>query len=448
MQIKNTVELEKEKISKVLLKLSVPAATGLFVMVLYNIVDTIFIGQGVGSLGIAGLAIVMPIQMLIGTMGQAIGIGGASIISRSLGEGNFDKVNRTFGNLIGLVILLSLVFVPTSYFYMDYVLYLFGAQSNILPFAKDYFVIVLLGTPFLSFLMMSNNVIRAEGNAKTPMYSMILSALLNTILDPIFIFTLDMGIKGAALATVISQFFAFVFVLWFYFSGQSIMKVKLKDFFLEASIVKEVFSLGASTLARQGAQSILSAILNHSLFVYGGELSVAVWGVLDRIIRLTIFPIIGLIQGSLVIIGFNYGAKKFRRVYDTLKISNNWAIIILIIGFLIIMVFAKTIISVFSNDPVLIEKGTHAARLVFMLMPLWGFQMIGASYFQAIGKALPAFVLTLSRQMLFLIPLVLVMPMFFGLDGLWYSFAISDLVSAVVTIIFLLPEIKLLRSKR
>lgn len=448
MQIKNTVELEKEKINKVLLKLSVPAATGLFVMVLYNIVDTIFIGQGVGSLGIAGLAIVMPIQMLIGTMGQAIGIGGASIISRNLGERNFNKVNRTFGNLISLVVLLSLFFVPLSYFYTDQVLYIFGAQSNILPFAKDYFLIVLLGTPFLSFLMMSNNVIRAEGNAKTPMYSMILSALLNTILDPIFIFSLDMGIKGAALATVISQFFAFVFVLRFYFSGHSIMRVKLKDFSLDLSIVKEVSFLGASTIARQGAQSILSAILNHSLFVYGGELSVAVWGVLDRIIRLTIFPIIGLIQGSLVIIGFNYGAKKFRRVYDTLKISNNWAIIILIIGFSIIMVFAKTIISVFSNDPVLIEKGAHAARLVFMLMPLWGFQMIGASYFQAIGKALPAFVLTLSRQMLFLIPLVLVMPMFFGLDGLWYSFPISDLVSAVVTILFLLPEVKLLRSKR
>ena len=414
--------LGKESIQKLLIKFSVPASVGLLVIVLYNIVDTIFVGRGVGTLGIAGLAVVLPFQMLIATIGQTIGIGGASIVSRNLGAKRYEIAYLTFGNLIALTGIVSVGFVVVGYLFVDKVLYIFGAQADILQYAKDYFTVTLVGAPFLAYAMMTNNVIRSEGDAKIPMITMILSALINVILDPIFIFGMDMGIKGAALATVIAQFIAFGYLVYYFIRGKSIIKLSTKYLRLEKAIVKEIFAIGSSTFARQGSQSIIAAILNHSLYKYGGQTSVAVFGILDRIIRFVFFPVIGIVQAVLSIIGYNYGAKLYGRVKETIIKSNLMALIVTLIGFTAIQLFPGTIISFFSNDPELIQEGTRALRIVFLLIPLAGIQIIGASYFQAIGKAKPAFILTISRQVLFLIPLILILPLFLQLDGLWVIF--------------------------
>ena len=443
----NTQSLGDDKINRLLIKLSFPAMIGMLSMALYNLVDTIFVGRGVGTLAIGALSIIMPLQMLIFALTQTLGIGGASLISRVLGEKDHQKADFAFGNLITLTLILSAAIMIIGYAFPKAVLFFFGAKGEIIPYALDYFLIILIGTPFLNYAMVLNTIIRAEGNAKTAMITMIIAAIINIILDPIFIFVLHMGVKGAAVASVISQVIAFIYIAVYFLRKKSSLHFYFKNLNLDKAITKEILAVGASSLGRHGAGSFIAALLNHVLFAYGGSLSIAVYGVINRILRVSFMPLMGLVQGFLPIAGFNYGAKKYRRLFDLLKISAGWAILTTNLIWITLMLFARNIIAVFSADAQLIEQGAHALRIIILVIPVLGFQLIGASYFQALGKALPSFILSLSRQIFFFLPLIFILPRYWGLDGVWFTFPIADLLSVILTAFLFIPEIQNLRKK-
>ncbi len=442
-----TLELGRAPIGKLLWKQSVPAAIGMMVMVLYNIVDTIYVGRGVGPLAIAGIAVVIPISMFIASIGMSLGIGGASIISRALGAGETSKANLTLGNLVSLTLMFSIGLMVAGYAFTNPLLTAFGAKGGILPLGREYFLVILGGTPFLAIAMMATNVIRGEGHARVAMLTMIFSAVLNMILDPIFIFGLKWGIAGAAWATVISQFLAFAYISWHFLLGNSSLSIRVKNLRLSRPIVKETFALGATSLARQASASVLVLVINNMAFLYGGELAVAIYGILNRVFMFIFFPLLGLVQGMLPIVGFNYGARSFIRVKQTLQKATLTATLIGITGFTFLMLGARQVVGIFTTDQALVEMSSHAIRLLVLAFPLMGIQVIGAAYFQAIGKALPAFILTISRQGLFLIPLALTLPYFFKLDGVWIAFPVSDVLSTTLTLLYLWPQWRRLSHK-
>ena len=435
-------ELGTESISRILVKMAVPASIGILVMSIYFIVDTIFVGRFVGPLGIAAITVVMPVTFLISSMGMAIGVGGASIISRALGAEKPDKACRTFGNMITLTFLMVLTLMVAGTMFTDTILRTFGANGNILEYAREYFNIILVGVPCLAFAMMSNNVMRAEGEPKMAMLTMMIPAVFNLILDPILIVGLDMGLRGAALATSISYYLSAGWAAYFFLSGRSELKIFLSSLKLKIKLVKEIFSIGGVTLARQGSISLLIIVLNQSLFAYGGEMAVAVYGIINRSMMFVNFPVLGITQGFLPIAGYNYGAEKWGRVRAIIKTSILSGTAIAFGLFMVIMIFANHIVALFTTDPHLLEHTPRAMRLAFLATPLITSQLIGSAYFQAIGKALPALFLTLTKQGFFLIPLVLTFPLYFGLDGIWYAFPVSDVLAASVTLWYLRREVR------
>ena len=437
-----STELGSLNIKELLIKQSVPAAIGILFMSINILIDTIFVGQWIGSLAIAAVSVVLPITFLISSLGMAIGIGGSSIISRALGANNRGKALKTFGNQIMMTLGLALISVIIGLFFSEEVLLLFGANGDIMIPAKEFFMPVLFGVPFLALSMMGNTVIRAEGKPKFAMIAMIIPAFSNVILDVVFIKFMNLGMFGAALATSISFFMCFVFILWF-FIFKSELRLDFKHFLLNINIVSEITSLGFVTFARQGVVAILSILLNHTLFIHGGEHSVAVYGIISRMLMFSLFPILGVTQGFIPVAGYNYGAKNYLRVSESISVSIKWAAGLATIIFMIIVIFAEPIVSVFTNDITIIEETPNALRIVFGASPIIAIQLIGAAYFQAAGKAIPALLLTLTKQGFFLIPLILILPNYYGIFGIWISFPIADVLATLVTGFFLRREMKL-----
>jgi putative MATE family efflux protein len=415
-------------------------------MSVYGIVDTIFVGRWVGAYGIGAITVVMPITFLISSIGMSIGVGGASIISRAFGENNDEKAYKVFGNQMLLTLILALSFVTLGYFYQDEILNAFGGKGEILQPARDYFGITLIGVPFLAWAMMSNNVIRAEGYPKMAMLTLLIPALTNIVLDPIFIIGFDMGIKGAAWATSISYITSALFTLWFFIKGNSNIKINISCIKPDSTIVKEIGAIGSVTLARQGAVSLLAVVLNNTLYYQGGEMALSAYGIASRMLMFANFPVLGITQGTVPILGYNYGAKLYGRVQELVALSMKAATIVASAIFIIIMSLTPYIVQAFTNDPVLIEQTIPALRLIFLATPLIAVNMIGGAYFQSIGKAVPALLLTLSKQGFFLIPLILILPKYFGLYGAWYAFPIADVGATLVTYIFLKRETRKLKG--
>ena len=433
--------LADERVGRLLVKLSTPAIVGMFVMALYNLVDTIFVGRGIGSLAIAGITIVFPIQMVVMAIAMMLGIGGASIISRSLGAGDYEKANKTFGNVLTMVIVFGLLMATLGNIFIDDLLQLFGATGNILPFARDYAQIILIGTIFFSFSMASNNIIRSEGRAKVAMTTMLISAILNIILDPIFIFGFGWGIRGVALATVLSQMTTVLYLIYYFSTGKSSLKIHVKDFILSKKIVIETFAIGSASFIRQISGSVLVVIMNNTLKIYGGDLSIAAFGIIHRLLMFVAMPIFGIAQGLQPITGFNYGAKRFDKVKRALSLSIKSATIVGFIGAIILIVFPDKLLSVFTRDQELLAIGCRALRIYIFALPLFGFQVVGTTLFQSIGKAKQALWLTVSRQ-LAMIALILTLSRIFYLDGVWFSFPIVDFLFFFVTLAFYLPQMR------
>ena len=429
--------LGSEPIGKLLIKQSVPAGIGFLVMSINSIVDTIFVGHFVGSIGIAAIAVVMPISFFISSIGLAIGIGGASIISRTLGAGNPERAGKTFGTQMVMTLGASLVLLVAGYIFQESVLSAFGGKGTILVPAKVYFNVILFGTPFLAWAMMSNNVIRAEGKPRIAMMAMVLPAIINIILDPILIIGFNMGLYGAAWATTIAYIVSAAYIVIYFLRGKSEIQFKKKYMILDAPIAGEIFSIGGLSLVRQGSVTLLIAILNQTLFKYGGETGVAIYGIIARMMMFSLFPVMGVVQGFMPIAGYNYGAKSYIRVTETVIKAVKYGTGVALLVFTLIILFPTAIVKIFTTDEMLIRLAPRALVLVFMAIPLITMQLIGSAYFQAIGKPLPALLLTLLKQGIFLIPLVLILPYYFDLNGVWYSFPIADILSTLITVIFL-----------
>jgi len=434
-------ELGTQDIKKLLIKQAVPASIGILFMSVNILIDTIFVGQWIGSLAIAAVTVVLPITFLISSLGMAIGAGGGSVLSRALGSGDKEKALFTFGNQVMMTFLLASVFVVLGLFFSDEMLILFGAKGAIMQPAKEFFIPIIISVPFLALCMMGNNIIRAEGKAKFAMFAMIIPAFVNIALDIFFIKYLDLGIFGAALATAISYFTCFLFLLWF-FVFKSELKLKIQHFKFIFPIVKEITELSFVTFSRQGVVAILAIILNHTLYTYGGEHSVAIYGIISRMLMFALFPILGITQGFLPIAGYNYGAENYERVKETVSLSIKYGAILASLIFIIILVFAKPIAAIFTTDPLIIDQTPEALRWVFAASPIIAIQLIGAAYFQAVGKARKALLLTLSKQGFFLIPLVLILPNYLGVFGVWIAFPIADVLSTILTGYYLKKEIK------
>jgi len=434
-------ELGTENIGKLIIKQAVPATIGILVMSINMIVDTIFVGQWIGVLAIAAITVVLPIAFLISSIGMGIGIGGSSIISRALGANNPDKAFLTFGNQICLTLILAVIFVFLGNFFSVPILNLFGAKGAILPIASDYFAVIIYGVPFLAFAMMGNPVIRAEGKPKFAMYAMMVPAVLNIILDIIFIKIFDWGMTGAGLATSISFASCGLYILYFFLSKKSELKIIPKNFALNLSIVKEIIALGGVSIVRQGAISILMIVLNYSLFTYGGEISISVFGIINRVMMFALSPVMGVSQGFLPVAGFNIGAQKNDRVKETIKKSFLFGSVLGTIIFLFVIVFKEHVIAIFTTDTTLLNETPNAMLIVFLASPIITMQLIGSAYFQSAGKAVPALFLTLLKQGIFLIPLAYILPKYYGLAGVWWSFPIADVLSTIITLIVLKREV-------
>lgn len=441
---KLATRLGEERISKLLINLSVPATIGMMVNALYNLVDTIFVGRGVGALAIGGLTIAFPIQMVIMAFAQMIGIGAASAISRSLGAKDIEKADYVAGNSFLLIVILSSIITAIGLIFTEPMLRLFGSTDTILPYAKDYITIILWGSIFFSFAMSSNNLIRAEGNAKVAMATMLIGAILNIILDPIFIFVFKMGVKGAALATVISKFVSFIYVLTYLYSGKSSLKVKLHHLKPKMHIIIEILTVGFASFARHVTGSVVAIVVNNSLRFFGGDMALIIVGILHRVTMFVFMPLFGVVQGMQPIVGFNYGAKKLDRVKETLKLSLITTTVIATFGWLLVQLFPFAIISVFTRDAEIIEKGSTIMRIVISVIPVIGIQIVGAALFQSLGKAVPSLILALLRQVLLFIPLVIILPRVFslGLLGIWIAYPAADILSVALTVIFLRSELK------
>ncbi|WP_339919317.1 MATE family efflux transporter [uncultured Flavobacterium sp.] len=432
-------ELGTEDIKKLLMKQALPASIGILFMSVNILIDTIFVGQWIGSLAIAAVTVVLPITFLISSLGMAIGVGGGSVLSRALGAKDREKAKTTFANQIMMTFILASLFVVLGIFFSSEMLLLFGAKGAIIAPAAEFFSPIIVSVPFLALCMMGNNIIRAEGKAKFAMVAMIIPAFVNIILDIIFIKVMGLGMFGAALATSISYFMCFLFVLWF-FIYKSELKLKARHFKLHLPIIKEITELSFVTFSRQGVIGVLAIILNHTLYSYGGEHSIAVYGIISRMLMFALFPILGITQGFIPIAGYNYGAQNYERVKESIQISIKYAALLASLIFVVILYYAAPIVAIFTTDPKVIAETPDALRWVFAASPIIAIQLIGAAYFQAAGKAKKALMLTLSKQGFFLIPLVLILPNFFGIFGVWVAFPIADVLSTILTGYFLKKE--------
>jgi len=434
--MKSTDKFGTAPLGKLLAEQAIPASVGILTMSIYAIIDTIYVGHFVGPEGIGAITVVLPITFLISSIGMAIGVGGSSVLSRALGNDKQKKAFKTFGNQVMMTLILAVFFVILGFFFTDEIIHVFGGMGEIETPAIEYFSILLIGVPFLAWAMMSINVIRAEGYPRVAMYAMIVPAIINLILDPIFIVALDMGIKGAAWATTLSYIGSAAFTLRHFVYGKSALKISIENCKPSFPIIKEISSLGSVTLARQGVISILAVVLNNSLFFYGGEQGLSVYGIINRVLMFANFPVLGITQGFVPIVGYNFGARLKERVQQIVKISIGWASGISVLLFIVLMVFAANISELFTSDLDLIKDTTPVIRTVFLATPLLAVSLIISAYFQAIGKAGPALFLALTKQGIFLIPLVLILPLYFGLNGIWMAFPIADIGAALVSFIY------------
>ncbi len=454
MAIVTSDQLGTEPIGKLLVKQAVPASIGILVMSLNILVDSIFVGNWIGSIAIAAINVVLPVSFFIGALGMAIGIGGSSIISRALGADNTEKALKTFGNQISLTLLVTVSMVVLGLTYVDELIPAFGGKGAIFDPAKIYYIIVVCGVPFLALCMMGNTVIRAEGKPKFAMIAMIIPSVGNLFMDFMFIYVFDWGMAGAAWASTISYFLCFAYVFYFFVSKNSELKLRLPHFRLSAQILKEIGSLGFVTLSRQAVVSLIYLLMNNILFDLGGEAMVAVYAIIGRMLMFALFPVFGVTQGFLPIAGYNYGAKKYERVRESINTAIKYAALMATFVFIGLMLFPGEIAALFlSSKPDLsdlelatnafvMEHTPSAMRWVFAATPIIALQLIGAAYFQAIGKAVPALLLTLTRQGFFFIPLILILPNFLGELGVWISFPISDVLATIVTGYYLRKEVK------
>ena len=446
MRSTREIELETKKVSKLVWDYALPAIIGTMVNATYNIIDRVFIGQGVGALAISGLAVTFPVMNLTAALGMLVGAGASSRISINLGKKNHERAEKILGNSFLLTVVLNLVFMTLLMIFLEPILMAFGASEQTYPFAKEYLQIILPGNIFVTMTFSFNSMMRASGYPQKAMYTMLIGAFLNIILDPIFIFVFDMGIAGAAWATIISMFIGMIFVMNHFTSKSSTLRLRKKNIRFEKSILIAIVSIGLSPFFMQVAASGVAVLMNTSLKNYGGDLAIGAYGILMSMFMLIIMFVIGLNQGLQPIIGYNYGAEIYSRVKAVFYYGIKIATVVTSMGFLLGMFFPRLFARAFTSDVQLLALAENALRISIIAFPLVGFQIVISGYFQSIGQAKKSIILSLSRQIIFLIPSILILPRLLGLNGVWAATPVSDFLASMLAFIFFIRQRNILKS--
>lgn len=435
-------ELSEKPVFSLLLQYAIPAIVAMVASSLYNIVDGIFIGQGVGAGAIMGLAITMPIMNLSAAFGAMVGVGGSTLLSVKLGEKDYNFAAKILGNVITLNCIIGIGLGAVMLLFLDPILRFFGASDYTIPYARDFMVIVLIGNVFTHLFLGLNAMLRSSGKPKKAMKATIMTVIINIALAPLFIFVLHLGIRGAALATVLSQLIVLLWQFKLFSNPNELIHLRRDTYRLERRIVTGSLSIGLSPFLINLCACIVVIIINKQLVSYGGDVAVGAYGIANRMMFFFVMVVIGINQGMQPIAGFNFGAKHYTRLNQVLKYAITIATGIWIVGFIVCVLLATPVASAFTNDEELLKEAAHALRVMNLVVPIIGFQMITIGFFQSIGKAGISIFLSLTRQLLFLVPLLLILPNFFGLEGIWYSVPIADGTAAITAAIVLIYHMR------
>ena len=441
-----TLELGTKPVGRLLTQYALPAIIAMTASSLYNMVDSIFIGQGVGALAISGLAVTFPFMNLSAAFGAGVGIGSSSYLSVKLGQKDYSTAQRILGNNITLNIIIGLVFSVVSLVFLDPILYFFGASEQTIPYAREYMIIILLGNIITHLYFGMNAVLRAASKPRQAMYTTIFTVVLNSILDPLFIYTFDMGIRGAAVATILSQTVALVWQTRLFSDKNELLHLKRGIYRLDNKIVKNILGIGISPFAMNATACLVAIFVNQRLLEYGGDLAVGAYGIANRVAFIFVMINMGVNQGMQPIAGYNYGAQKYDRLMRVLTLAMIAGTCVTTSGFLVAEFMPHLCVRLFTNDAVLTELSVNGIRLMMAAMPIVGYQMVVTNFFQSIGKAKISIFLSLSRQLLFLVPLLGILPLFFGITGVWIAMPISDTFSAIFALVMMVRYMRMFKK--
>jgi putative MATE family efflux protein len=427
-----TLELGTKPVGPLLMQYALPAIVAMMASSLYNMVDSIFIGQGVGPLAISGLAITFPFMNLSAAFGAAIGVGASTFISVKLGQKDYKTAQNILGNSVTLNIIVGVMITVVGILFLDDILRFFGASDSTLPYARDYMEVILWGNVFTHLYFGMNAILRAASKPRIAMYATIFTVVLNTILDPLFIYTFHFGIRGAAYATILSQMTALVWQFKIMSNKKELLHLKKGIYRLKKVLVENILGIGISPFAMNACACVVVIFINQGFVTYGGDLAVGAYGIANKVATIFAMFVMGINQGMQPIAGYNYGATKYDRLMQVMKLSVIFATVIMTIGWLIAQFLPYYCARLFTTDPTLIKMSIRGIRLDMLVFPIIGYQMVVSNFFQSIGKAKISIFLSLSRQLTFLLPLLIILPPIMGVDGVWYAMPISDSIAAVV----------------
>ena len=434
--------LGTERIGKLLTQYAIPAIIAMTASSLYNMADSIFIGHGVGPLAISGLALTFPLMNLAAAFGSLVGVGASTLVSVKLGQKDYEGANRVLGNVLVLNVLLGVAFTFVFLFLLDPILYFFGASENTISYARDYMQIILYGNVVTHMYLGLNAVLRSSGFPKLAMYATLASVVINCILNPIFIFGFGWGIKGSAWATVISQVISLTGQMIHFSRPTQLLHFKKGIYKLKKEIVKGILYIGMSPFLMNLCSCLIVILINRGLKEYGGDMAIGAYGIVNRIIFLFVMIIMGFNQGMQPIAGYNFGARLYPRVTEVTKLTMKWAIGVATTGFLLCQLVPTLIVNMLTTDDELVKAAVFGLHIVFAVFPIVGFQMVATNFFLSIGMSKKAIFLSLTRQLLFLIPCLIILPRFFGTLGVWISMPVADTIATVVTAIVLVNQFR------
>ena len=430
-----TLELGTRPVGRLLVEYALPAIIAMTASSLYNMVDSIFIGQGVGALAISGLAVTFPFMNLSAAFGAAVGVGASSYISVKLGQKDYAKALRVFGNTVTLNVIIGILFSTISLLLLDPILYFFGASDQTISYAREYMIIILLGNVITHLYFGMNAVLRSASKPRAAMFIIIFTVVLNTLLDPLFIYTFDLGIAGAAYATILAQLLAFLWQLKLFSDKREILHLQRGIYKPSLRIIRNILAIGMSPFFMNACACIIVIFINKNLLTYGGDLAVGAYGIANRVAFIFVMVTMGVNQGMQPIAGYNYGAQKFDRLLRVLKLAMISATCVTTSGFLVAEFCPRLCVSLFTDDAQLTSLSINGLRILMAAMPIVGYQMVITNFFQSIGMAKISIVLSLLRQLLLLLPLLILLPPYFGIDGVWMSMPVSDTLSALLAFV-------------
>ena len=439
---KTPTALGTESIGKLLMQYAVPAIIAMTASSLYNMVDSIFIGHGVGTMAISGLALTFPLMNLAAAFGSLVGVGASTLISVKLGQRDYDTAQRVLGNVFVLNILLGLAFTLVVMAFLDPILYFFGGSDQTVGYARDYMQIILLGNAVTHLYLGLNAVLRSSGHPQKAMYATIATVVINTVLDPVFIYGFGWGIRGAAIATIVAQVISLAWQFKLFSNKEELLHFHRGIFRLKRKIVFDSLAIGMSPFLMNLAACFIVILINQGLKEYGGDLAIGAFGIVNRLVFIVVMIVMGLNQGMQPIAGYNFGAKLYERVNKVLKLTIIYATVVTTFGFLVGMLVPDLVVGIFTSDAELIDISARGLRIVVMFFPIIGFQMVTSNFFQSIGMAGKAIFLSLTRQMLILLPCLLVLPRFFGVAGVWYSMPVSDVLASLIALVMLVMQFR------